>query len=69
MSIYKAIKLKEMLNSSNYTLATYLSDMKSKFSPCHFLRSSGLTYPFSSAEFGPLYVHMVEHPSSICSDW
>ena len=32
MSIYQAIKLKEMLNLSNYILATYLLDMKSKAS-------------------------------------
>ena len=33
MSIYQAIKLKEMLNLSNYTLATYLSDLVLTISP------------------------------------
>ena len=32
----KAIKLKEMMNSSNYILVTYLSDIESKFILCHF---------------------------------
>ena len=32
----KAIKSKEMMNSSNYTLITYLSDIESKFIPCYF---------------------------------
>ena len=32
----KAIKSKEMMNSSNYILVTYLSDIESKFSFCHY---------------------------------
>ena len=28
--------MKEMLNSSNYTLVTYLSDIKQKCIPCRF---------------------------------
>ena len=31
-----AYKLKEMMNSSNYILVTYLSDIESKFILCHF---------------------------------
>ena len=32
----KAIKSNEMMNSSNYTLVTYLSDIESKFILCQF---------------------------------
>ena len=32
--INQAIKNKETMNSSNYTLVTYLSDIESKFIPC-----------------------------------
>ena len=33
-----AFKSKEMMNSSNYILVTYLSDIESKFIPCHCFR-------------------------------
>ena len=32
----EAIKSKEVMNSSNYILVTYLSDIESKFILCHF---------------------------------
>ena len=34
--IKQAIKDKEMMNSSNYTMVTYLSYIGWKFIPCHF---------------------------------
>ena len=46
----KAFKSKEMMNSSNCILVTYLSDIESKF--IHYVIASGfwLTYPFSSID-------------------
>ena len=35
IGIQKYIKLKEMMNSLNYILVTYLPDIESKFSLCH----------------------------------
>ena len=34
----QAFKSKEMMNSSNYILVTYLSDIESKLIPCHCFR-------------------------------
>ena len=36
MLVNQAIKDKLTMNSSNYTLVTYLSDIECKFIPCHF---------------------------------
>ena len=44
--------MKEMLNSSNYTLVTYLSDTKQKCIPCRFsiVLANLHVYPFISID-------------------